>query len=339
MRLRSSQYLAFVGLVPPILFVCASAQGAPRESGFAPPHSSDFIYSPDGKSIAAIHVDANSFPKDVLIWDVRTQAIRHTITLPHHNEPAQVVYSRDSRLLAISVSSVFDSEVELYDARTATRIRAIASPSLGEITSLNFSPNGKVLAIAAFTETEKASGKDRVSLWRVSTGKSGVILGDDQHGIVSAPAFSPDGKTLATLDGEGAISFRNVRNWRIRSSIALHSVSPNTGYHQQCMTFSKNGERLLISGDRVSVYNVRTHRLLWEQMPPDGYTEDYLAAFSPNGDTVAYSKRGEKSLRICESQTGKVLREIQISDSTLHSPIFSPNGKWMTASGLPVKLP
>jgi WD40 repeat protein len=63
---------------------------------------------------------------------------------------------------------------------------------------LVFSPNGKVLASVQYPDHDVP----RIRLWNVATGKNTVsITPTDNRGLQPHVAFSPDGKTVVSVDG------------------------------------------------------------------------------------------------------------------------------------------
>jgi WD40 repeat protein/tRNA A-37 threonylcarbamoyl transferase component Bud32 len=174
-------------------------------------------FSPDGGHIAS--GDARGVVK---VWDRR--AAKEVLTLPSHTGAVTAVaFSPDATCLA---SGGADGAVRVWDAATGEAL-ARFSAHAGGVTGLAFDP---ILPAAA----GQAAGQRRPA-WRLaSTGEgkpsrgelktweatSGEALGGRfREDLVTAVAYSPDGKCLATADphgdvtGHDATTLEPVRNY------------------------------------------------------------------------------------------------------------------------------
>ena len=295
-------------------------------------------YAPDGKSVAATRNVGDGTIRDVSIWDVKTGRLKHRIVLPHHNYPKNILFSPDSRLLAVTVMGGFESEIELYNVENGKRLRVLPvdwtthdhrpATGFGSIISANFSPDGRTLAIATFSEKEPGDPTDtnRVLLMSVATGKVTHILGNDRVGICAA-AFSPDGKSLITLDNPSKITFRDSRTGRRRGS--NYGLCERAEGENRNIQISADGKLLLINDNQMSLYSAHGLRLLWERKPTAGIA---AAAFSPDGGTllthpasITAQQRQQFFIRFCDSRSGHVLGDIPVGDD-VHFIAFSPDG-------------
>jgi WD40 repeat protein len=92
---------------------------------------------------------------------------------------------------------------ELFDARKSRRVRVLAGPG-GHITSVAFSPDGKLLAAG--------SDNDRFQVWDASTGRP--VASASSHGGLLSLGFSPDGRFLITSGVRDQGSVWNARTGR-----------------------------------------------------------------------------------------------------------------------------
>jgi WD40 repeat protein len=125
-----------------------------------------------------------------------------TLRWRHDGTVTTLAYSPDGRILAGSCAG----KVILWEAATGKRIRQLPLGAAGWLSRhcLDFSPDGKVLAVAyrEFGEGlrhDKHRGK--ISFWQVATGK---YLRSVEVPLRFSPSdlrFSPDGKSLAVSNG------------------------------------------------------------------------------------------------------------------------------------------
>lgn len=183
-------------------------------------------FSPDGRTLAAAIDDYRSYDcrkgSCVQYWDVATGARSPTIDAPRGRPgrntygDAPQLYSPDGKLLVSVATSADGEQLNLLDASTRKRVAGFVSPTEGFFNSSVFSPDSKTLALA--------HGDSTVSLWDVAPlldgspkarGRDGAIwkVGDEHFlGMleghtagVTAVAFSPDGRTIATAGEDGTV--------------------------------------------------------------------------------------------------------------------------------------
>jgi WD40 repeat protein len=89
--------------------------------------------------------------------------------------------------------------VKLWDPATGTAVSTLSGHA-GVVSSVAFSPDGRLLASAGSTDKT-------VKLWDPATGTAVSTL-SGHAGVVSSVAFSPDGRLLASASGD-----MTVRLW------------------------------------------------------------------------------------------------------------------------------
>ncbi|MEU3600926.1 helix-turn-helix domain-containing protein [Streptomyces sp. NPDC006798] len=166
------------------------------------------VFDPRGTTLAADGAGA------VRLWDLATGTTRHTLNVP---ETGDLVFSPDGTTLATGGGSV-----RLWNTRTGTLRRTLLRHTQPSVV-LAFSPDGRTLAMNGFRAPYlfrvALSGQDYVHLWDVATGQArrSFITTDP---ALTALAFSPDGRTLATGGSHGTI-----RLWAVSFPTATQAIS------------------------------------------------------------------------------------------------------------------
>src|SRR5262249_13673522 len=144
------------------------------------------------------------------------------------------------------------------------------------------------LAIALDGKTLATAQERTVRLWDLTTGRQRAILrGHDGDKLCAA--FSPDGKLLATGEGDHDRP-GTVRLWDAVTSEQLASLTRQTG-RVESVAFSPDGKLLAGTiGDEVKVWDVKTQRVraMLQGRGP--------VAFSPDGKLLAVTARDTLSV-------------------------------------------
>ncbi len=209
----------------------------------------------------------------------------------------------------------------------ATLAQAPADPEIhfkgpynvGEVHSVAFSPDGKMLANGNAAHT--------IGFWDMGSGK--LIRSFEGHsGRVHSVAFSPDGTMLASASAD-----RTIKLWQAPSGKLIRLFNGHSG-SVFSVAFSPDGKTLASAGDD---YNGSALRL-WEVStgrPIHSFEESKVwvtsVVFSPDGKTLA-SVSGENSIKLWDVAARKLIRSLPGHRNTIHSLAFSPDGKTL-ASG------
>jgi WD40 repeat protein len=274
-------------------------------------------FAPDGKTLAsAAHQDPR-----VYLWDAATgKAVRQFPGAASGNRA--VGFSPDGQILAAAGGHT----VWLWEVASGKELRHITTETF--ITCMALAPTGKTLATA---------GTRTLSLWDVATGMELRRFEGHDYVTISALAFSPDGRTLATkgFDRTARANKRHestIRLWEAatgkelrRFGAALGPVISSVGV--EALAFSPDG-KLLASGDgALRLWDTAEGK---EVRRIDGAG---IVAFSPDGKRLASGVLGGTALYLWDTATGKELRRVEGRQGNLSSLAFSPDGKLLALGG------
>ena len=159
------------------------------------------VYSPDGATVA-IGNDSGI----IVLWQPDTGIIRH---LKGHSSPVTTLaFSEDGSMFASGDDSFIikfwniKTEEEIDTINTRLDVLANSGLSSPKITSLAFSPDGKLLA--------SASADSTIRLWNPNTGEITGIM-KKKTVIFNSLSFCPDGETLVAGTSDGSVSFWDLQ--------------------------------------------------------------------------------------------------------------------------------
>jgi RNA polymerase sigma factor (sigma-70 family) len=186
----------------------------------------------------------------------------------------------------------------------------------GMVDSVVFSPDGKTLA--------SGDSNGEMRLWDAATGELLRAFVDQDYNRVTALAFSPDGKRLASNKGRLSL-------WDVATGTKQPGFAADYQKWAQSLAFSPDGQTVAVTADRdplIRFFSTATGKLT-SQIKEDHPWTIYAVAFSPDGKSLATA--GEDSVaRVWDLTTHKALHQFRLAEPVT-DVAWSPDGKRLAA--------
>ncbi|MFE4527568.1 WD40 repeat domain-containing serine/threonine protein kinase [Streptomyces anulatus] len=306
----------------PYPVVAATAIFAKGTSGIA--------FSRDGRTLAT-----GGEQGKVRLWDVATRKVRTTlIEKDWAGKPLRVlnvVFSADGKTLA---TRTYSHVVGVWDVAGRREIRRIEEHAY----SIALSPDGKRITLGSSVGA---------GLWDVNSRSEDPRAHFTQEVRVTDVAFSPDGKTLASVgdasDNRSSPNNEPAKLWDLtridpepygqgdpRRNLALEDVT-------YAVAFSPDGKTLATGGPGgdVRLWDVATGRL--KATLANRRIEARDLAFSPDGRSLAVTADGGVLLwNLADRRPSAILADDDTGygDDEIRELAFSPDGRLLAGSTL-----
>ena len=263
-------------------------------------------FTPDGSTLAMAIDDGT-----VKLWDVATKRVRSTIKA-HPGPVWGMAINQDGQWLATGGD---DGKVRLFDLVTTNE--TISFDTKYAIRTLAFSPTSNDLLIGGRT--------GQVEIWNTETGKQSVPTAGHE-GTVAGVAYSPDGRTIASVSGDKSAKLWNAETGGEQLSLQGHSG----GLYG--VAFSTDGSKIVTGGwdKRARLWDTASGSL---EHTCEGHEGDIWAvAFSPSTPFGA-SVGEDRIVRIFHTAQKAEVAALKAHTGTLYSVTFSRDGRWLATAG------
>ncbi|MFL6468854.1 MAG: protein kinase domain-containing protein, partial [Pyrinomonadaceae bacterium] len=257
----------------------------------------DVTFSPDRKTIAT-----SSHDKTIKIWNLEKGYLLHTLK-GHIDAVQALTFSPDGHKVA---SGGADNLVKLWNV-PMNEPRGVLRGHTKKVRAVSFSKDNKRLI-----STDEANES---RLWSVLDESEEQVLRN-----AGSPAFSPDGKTLAAIEGK-KLRFWDLVTGSIRQTVDL----PQTG---EIASYSPSGNVVatnhLFEDGIVRIWETSTGKEICSLTAPGGA---WWISFSEDGKRVVTSSIDENSIWEWDTRTCGELSTFVGSANAAYITSYAPNGK------------
>lgn len=218
----------------------------------------------------------------------------------------------------------------MWDFATEWKLeRTIGTPDmptefLDRVTALDFSPDGKFLAVGG----GEPSRSGEIKIYTVENGQLALAIKEPHSDTVNCLEYSPDGTQLASCAAD-----RFVKVWNVADGKFVRSFEGHT-HHVLSVTWKLDGRMLVSSGaDNVlKVWDTRTGDQL--RTVQNQFTKEVTSvSFVGDSDTVVAAS-GDARVRLVNATNGGIAGEYPGAADYMYCAAVSADGKSILAGGL-----
>jgi len=281
-------------------------------------------FSEDGKQVVT-----GDDSQKVRLWDVTSGKELDTLaghtaavsSVAYTSKTTVVSGSADKTVLIQSIQPVWSLVAQLgADAKDPTKVGA--SPISNRALCLDFSPDGKLLAVGG----GDPSRSGEIMLWDVTTGKVVRTFTDAHSDTVLGLRFSPTGKSLLSGAADKFVKIFDVATGKFVKSFEGHT------HHVLDVAWKADESTIVSSGadNVIKVWNIETGE---QKRTIAGYTKQVTSiSFLGLGNNIV-SGGGDKTVRMHLITNGSNFRNLGGSTDYVYSVAGSRDETIVIAGG------
>jgi eukaryotic-like serine/threonine-protein kinase len=330
--------------------LCDAATGAELRAFRGHTNEVNWVaFAPDGNSLVSASDDGTA-----RVWDVASGKTRGVFN-GHKGAVVCALFLADGRSV---ISGGLDRTLRIWDAAESRELRALEGAP-DRIDAMALSQDGRLLAMA--------SGPTQVAnLWDLATGKERFAW--PSKGRVFGVAFAPDGKSVATGNGDGSVQIysvargthlqtitghshavlavawgpagdtiatasddNTVRHWHVRTGTPLNIF---TGYPSRawCVAYAPDGRTLATTGRDGTVRIWEPSRTRPVIQLGDGLPATLTLAMAPDRPALA-TGHTDGAVRIWDLAARRMLTELRGHNHSVTALAWSADGRLLASSG------
>lgn len=303
-------------------------------------------FSPDGGRLASAGRDFI-----IQVWNLNNMQLERKLS--HQNRLWDIEFLSDSRTL---ISTAEDQTIRLWDLESGSQIGEL--PRSGPAcTCLVVSPDDRILAAG-----QEAPGEE-IELWDLQERRM-LATASGHRGGIQKLAFSPDGRTLASLSLDHSVRLWDGKTGEIRGTLTrsagvgplrfspqgdvLHSTDLQGRWTRWQTAVSRHTDSLRQLQERspdsawdpnnqywaarvgprvIQVFEAPQTHPRWQALLEDATSDAFAVA--PDGGEVAAAVQNGKVV-VYGSDGGK--QWIEAASGSIHCLAYSPDGNWLAGA-------